>query len=410
MRSLLTLLFVIPVLLGRGQTQCFEFFPTSALSCAHETPDYLWLGTEEDGVIRFDKATSEMTYWNSSNSELPFDEIKSIATFDDDLLISADSVIVTFNEGMTTVLTDTIGGHLRINDQDDLIIAGNFAFVTWNGTQVTDYQQYIGLLNESCPICDHVTDIALDGDQMWLSHFGFYEFDILQNNNGDWSNWDWSNTPAGVFPIESWNEYNGITSKDGLVLATSWGGLKMYDQQTWSTLDVITEDSDTMQYGFNGICFDQLEGHWVGGIAQWPTMASGRLAYSDGDSWQIFEPFEQDSVNFHRLYPSPFQNTILYGLTSHGLLIVDKGCLGITSLPELEAPNLIVYPNPSSSNIQFTRPVYEAVTVYSLDGRIMKVEDQPPVSQINLSGMSPGGYVLRSASGRLNARIIVSRK
>jgi hypothetical protein len=393
---------LLMVMTAKSQDPCFELLGSYNIQCAAEEGNILWLGTEEQGLLAFNKAEQTFEEYNPDNSNLSEYRVRSLLLYQNDLLISTDSSLYFFDNGDFETYNDSLAGELLFHD-GRLLVGGNLNYYELE-SDVVVYEKDLGEeVVFSCGFCEQTTDMIIDSQgDVWLTHFGFYEFDILQFDGVEWTLHDHSTVSTDIFPIESWNPNNRLCSFEDQVLATSWAGLKTFENNGWElahtfTAPTIIEGSDTLLTP-TAIAADQNTGFWVGAMQNWQSSLSGKVAYHNGVDWQVFQPDLPDSTKFNRFYPSS-DPQIIYAATSLGLVIIDKSCLDLSVTTEPAAEETFVYPNPAKDVLRFSERFSGKARVFDLQGKLMLQVSLIDRQSLDISALPIGMYLLQLDSG-----------
>lgn len=396
-------LFALTILLGtatlvQGQS-CFTQVGEADILCLAETYQFLFMGTEESGMLKYDKITEEMTEINTGNSDIESDKVISIVWHIGQIYFSTDSALYHYNMSTTqiTTINDSISGVLAAGLGQRLLISGISDYYELIQGEIVYHQDLTDYVNFSCGICDRTTDVEVtDNGDVWISHFGFYEYDVLRYDGTEWTLYDITTHPE-LFPIESWAD-NRLDSKDGRLFSSSWGGLLIHEDESWEVIDSYSDPQvidglDTLLLGHTGLAFDQNQGYWFGTQRDWTIEGPARIAYFNTSDWQIIPLPADTSVDVTDVSASYIDSYIIYVTTNGGLFILNKECLGIVnSVSDLEPLDLGIYPNPSSGRIAFHEPMSGQLRIYDSLGSIVYRYTLDNSTSIDISQLPAGLY------------------
>ncbi|NNC83445.1 MAG: T9SS type A sorting domain-containing protein [Flavobacteriales bacterium] len=401
MRILVFLFSFSPIFL---QAQpCFTLIPASSVSSISETDTHMWFGTQQDGLYQWNKVSGEVESFTSLNSNIPSDRIHDLLFFGNDIWLSTDSSVLKFDNGEFTSFTSVDRARLAVRSTGLLIVADAQTYREFDGDQMVysyDLFETEGL-HFSCDICETTSHISVSPDgSVWLTHFGFYEFDILHYSDGNWELYDHNDPSADGLPVESFDPRNSILALEQEVLATSWGGLTSFDGAFWTSLHGIdtlgiVSPPDTMYGSPISLAFDHDQGYWTASSYQAFNDITARLAHFDQSSWQLYAL--PDTTLIHDIWASPFNTQLIYAATEHGLLKIDLDCtVGVTSQIQMKN-GLKLYPNPVNDLLTIILP-HDILTDYWIadsQGQIVQEgELARQESSIDVSRIKEGQYML----------------
>lgn len=381
-----------------GQDLCFELLGSTYVNDLVEFDGQLWVGTQE-GLVAYDPMGNITAQYDTDNSLCPGDNVHAVQNYNGDLIMSIDSALYWLDQGQFSPFADAVWGEMAVKS-GRLCVANGTTYYEFENDQLVYQKDLLEEVVFTCDFCDKTTDLVVDeSNTVWISHYGFYEYDIVSYDAEGWSLYDHATVSPDVFPVESWNDYNRLAAVENQILASSWAGLKMYDNGSW-TLNhswlnpVIISASDTL-YSVAGACADPLMGYWVGEFHHWQDLAPGRMAYWNGLEWQIFSAELPLTTDLHRLLPSNDGNYI-YAASNNGVLRVDRNCLGVeTSIGPTLEQQLVVYPNPSAGFVNFSKPVTGQVQILDAHGTMVFEKQIVGTSYIEISNLASGAYILR---------------
>ena len=213
-----------------GQIDCSTFVETGKIISITDTEDYVWCGTESDGLFRIDKSTLEIHSWNSTNSIITSNRIKSVIFYLDQIHFSSDSTIMVVADQTISERWGDKQGMLLIDAENYLIIAGRRNFYIYDSNGILTYEQnLIDLVGDQC--CMQTTDAAIDASgNIWLTHWDFYEFAMMKFDGTDWAVFDSNNS---ILPIES-PTFNQVECLGNKTYTSNWGGIFETSDDVWS--------------------------------------------------------------------------------------------------------------------------------------------------------------------------------
>lgn len=124
---------------------------------------------------------------------------------------------------------------------------------------------------------------------------------------------------------------------------------------------------------------------------------------------ELFETSEAICADYAFIYAES-QDTGLKVSAEQLLLVADQiqgfydqqtyTCSSLLSVGKEKLPALVVYPNPADQFLTIESPYPLEVTIFSSDGKRMITSDGP-VSSLNISGLQPGCYFLKTSDERI---------
>jgi hypothetical protein len=409
------ILFILSFLVGHSQSACFTKQNTYKINCFFESPTSIWIGTKEDGLLQWDKQTETVIAYNDTNAQLASNHIRSITSFNNAIIFSADSGIYKVDGNDFTLLIDSISGELGISPEGNLMIASDFMYYEWDSNGFSYQKDLFELVTFSCPICEGSSDLILDENgHRWITHHGFYEFDILEYDGTNWELHD-VNTTAGVLPIESFNEYNSLMAYDQKIQATAYAPYTFknsewkYDYSEGNY--IVTLDNDTLVRAITDLEPDVEKGYWVGTFYSSLAEDSTQVAYVRADQSFIFNLPDSSDLTITKIHSSLDGKSIFIG-TDFGLFQLDKTCLDLpTQVPEILPEIFSFYPNPVIDYIHFKKPVKGELSLLDINGKLVKSYPAGLYPSIDMSALQTGAYLLniKTENGSIQAiRLIKS--
>jgi ligand-binding sensor domain-containing protein len=397
---LIVLFLLINIALLLDAQSCLTQIGESDIQCISEDEQFIWLGTNQ-GLQRYDKLSEALTIWSSQNSALDEDLVISVQAYQGDILLSTESSLYKLDLFLDQIipLNDSLSGQLAEGNQGQLILAGGEYYYEFVESEVSYYQDLGELVTLSCPICDNSTDIeVMENGELWISHFGFYEFDLLHFDGESWTIYDSQSHPE-VFPIESWSD-NKLDSKNNVLLSTSWGGLLSHQNQEWAILDgysnpQVIVGEDTLLLGHTGVTYDQSNGFWFGTNYDYLEEGPAKLAYFNESDWQIIPLPGVIPYSVVDMLASNFDSNLIYIGTSEGFFILDKSCLGIVSgLSEINKIGVSIYPNPTREYLRFSQAITGDITLTNALGQHVFTAEMKNTEHLQLPNLTLGAYII----------------
>jgi hypothetical protein len=230
---------------------------------------------------------------------------------------------------------------------------------------------------------------------LWILRYAFYEFDILKFDGTIWTAFHSTNT--SVLPIESYN-FNGISSFQNTVFATSWGGLHQFEQGNWTNFydfsAPIINGQDTLYPPLAAVHYENTGYLWIGTDGR-DTNEPGRLLmYSFQDNLWHFISVIDSLPNIIREIQT--DNSRIYVGTSNGLGVVEKWCYLIATNPvEIKNNPIRIFPNPATNHITIENPMnieIQTIDFYDLNSRL--IQTFLPSEQLDITMLPKGFYIL----------------
>lgn len=377
-----------------AQGDCIETIVSESIISITDDQDYIWCGTEEAGLLRIDKETEEKTYWDMSNTDMKSNRIKSVVLYNDKLYLSSDSTVLLLQDEEIQVVHEDIEGLLIEDVSGDLLIAGRRDFYKMNTDEELTYHQVLTeVVFDQC--CSQNTDIAIDEDHnVWISHWDFYEFDIMKFDGNEWSVYDITNSDL---PIESPGP-NQITTDGNHVYASNYAGVYLFADNEWTN---ITNSVDNGQDNVEGLVtmsveFDSDNVLWL--AADNPLVEeTKKIAFQVAGQWYFVTNDDNGFAKINLFQESLDDASILYAGNKEGLIILDKTCLlpgvGIEELTDED--KVSVYPIPSSNIVHIASDMnIDRVELFDLTGNLV-LEQNNVLQDIHVKQYKPGVYLLK---------------
>jgi len=392
------LFFVVPQL--KAQEGCFEQVGNAHILCLAEDQQYIWAGTMNSGLLQYDKISESITYLNTSNSNIAANTIRSVIRYGGDIVFSTETAIYSYDGTTFTTLLDSLSGELGVNPFGHLIIAGNTDYYTWSAGNIVYHKNLLELVTFACDLCETTTDLKVAGNgDIWLSHYSFYEFDILQFDGTTWTLHDI--TTDSILPIESWSPHNRLLAWNGDIIATAIGQPYQLTNSAWSYTyengyTIVTQQDDTLKRSITDLELDAEKGYWVGSYFDFNSMEAGKVAYYNTHEWFIFELPMDSTVTVVRMHASTIEPGTVYIGTDAGLLVLDKVCLDLpTGISTPSKPTTVLFPNPGNGLVHLSQPVIAEVDVTDLHGRTVARFEASRRDYLDVSFLPSGTYFLQ---------------
>ena len=395
-----------------AQDSCFQQITDAHVLCIEEDAEKFYVGTYDRGLVEYNRVTLESTTYDSANSALDSYTIRALQMHNGMLYVSTDSSLYVLQNNELQLVNDSLSGELAIAQNGNLIVAANMMYYELSNNTIVYSKNLLDLVNFACDMCETTTDlvVAPDGD-VWISHFSFYEFDVLQYDGIVWTLHD-IRTTEGVLPIESWNPYNRLMWWSNTVFASAFSVYTYAENEGMWTHQgaelIVNHLGDTLKQAVTDMESYFDGSYWVGTYQGFETQDSkseaGSIAYYDGSNW-IFTQLPTDSAAaVVRLRVSTILNGALFVATTHGLYLADTKCLSFpTSVDEEEpSPGLTqrvnIYPNPTQGVVRFTAPITGTLEIWNTSGTRVAFVERGTWSSIDLSDLPKGVYVVHIRS------------
>lgn len=394
-----------------AQEACFTKIAEGQITCIEENFQFIWAGTYDQGLIKYDKFAQTVEYLDTSNSLIPSNNIQDLANLGPRMFMSTDSAIYSLHSTTPWLLTDSVNGALGIDSSGTLMSAAAHDFYIYDYSEILGptvnfdqvVQHSVDLLTLSTElfsclsVCDRSTDIlTTTSNETWISHYGFYEFDILQFDGTNWTVHDIQSS-NGVLPIESFGDYNRLAEYQNSILCTAVGKMYEYKDEQWTQYPPITNGNDTLGQTYFDIEADQVAGLWLGTFADDFSQTNGRLCYYDGANWEFFALPTDSAISILRIFASSIHDSLLYVGTTDGLYRLNKSCLPL-SIEAIQDQAFNIYPIPAKNELFIDIDGSCEVEVMDLSGRSVfstSVNGHGSGTSINTSTLVPGQYMLR---------------
>ncbi len=381
-----------------AQNACTTFIANDDIVSITDNAQFIYIATTESGLVQIDKSTLEKVYYNTSNTNLSTNKIKSVLNFDNTIYVSTDSALMVLVDNTFHGVSNNLEGLLAENSDGDLVVVGRRHCTILSPDLTENYTiDLTTVVADKC--CSMNSDIDFDADgNLWISHYDFYYYAVLKFDGTNWTLYDSNNADL---PIESFEPNNGITTNENKVVATCWGGLFELNDEDWSNIHnsdnpTIENEEDNIE-GFHTftIEYDANNIFWVG--TQNFQELPNKIAYQVDNEWYFLEDDENNWSGVNVIQESTTQNHILYAGTQNGLIIIDKNCLGLTTSDNaIFEEKVNIFPNPTNGILSIEIPVetfdYSIVDVV---GRLLYSEKGKMDKQVDVQYLPNGVYYLR---------------
>ncbi len=284
---------------GACDTEWITFTYGDNVRALADDGEHLWVGTGV-GVVRFDKATGDMTFHNRSNSMLPSDNILALAVDElGNLWIGAYAepgenewyssivaiVLVKFDGDNCTVYEVGFGvTHIDafvIDHQGNVWIGTDSRLVRLDGENWTHYRAS----NSGLPD-DYVTALAIDEQgSVWIGSGQYAESKGLAKFDGE--SWDVYNKDNSDLP-NNWIRHLAISRQGNLWVWTDGSEFVKFDGENWTAYK-------KSEFAVTGgavadLVVDSEENLWIAMEPPWIDWngVARSLAKFDGESWTAY--------------------------------------------------------------------------------------------------------------------------
>ena len=411
-------LIMSAILPSNAQSDCLDWMITSEILSIEEDNDFLYLGTDGNGLIKHDKNTQQSEYLNSQNSSLNEDVIKSLLFHDQNLYLSTDSSLYKYTSGDFILVNESIEGKLAHGMNNDLLIAGRRDFYILQNDSIIYHQDLMQVVQDAC--CNQFDDLTMDHlGNIWLVRHDFYEYDVLRFDGATWNVYGQENS---VLPIESW-QTNGLARVDNTVIAGNVGGLFKFENEEWTILSdyanpTIFENQDTIFGGITAMETDNSGGLWIAGLSGHFGAWTTAVAFNGNEGWKILTDESLNDPFVNIIFPSPIFDHKIHLGTTNGLLTIDKTCLELsTSTQEIQNYPFSIFPNPASDVITIqTGHIKDdeySLGIYNSNGSLIyeSIENGRRSVKVNLTHIPDGLYfvVIKTAFQHSFGKLFVTR-
>lgn len=373
---LFTLFTTIIPQVSFSQSNCITTYWSENITTFEEDSANLWIGTKEHGLVKFDKNTHVKTYFDTTNSSISSNKISSLLIYDDKLIVSTDSSLLRFENGIFTTITDTIRNGLLIADNANKLVVAEVHANVKNKIYFLQNDTIVHTLNlvGGGFAMENIDLTKDDSGNMWLVQNIFYNFDLFKFDSLSYQVFNNSNTAfVGPNPFGS-----SITSRgDSLYLALSDGIYKynnswelQYKSQ-FPNVEIIN-GTDSIKRSITALDWDINGDLWCGAVSS--DINEFQLAYLSDSIWNFLPPMDSTSSYISKIHISSFDNNIVFVGSKNGLQIIDKNCLNsITSILETNRGiDITIFPIPSTGNIKIQYSegiVIQKMTLLDINGK-----------------------------------------
>ena len=352
MKILIALLLCLNI--GYSQNSCFDIlFEDYNISSVTDDHQFIWVGTFNNGLISYNKDTSEIIFYNTSNSAISSNSIQSVLKSNNRLYVSSEDSLMTFLNNSFQEISTTIQGVMTIAPNGNLAIAAPYEFnIIDLDNQIAYTKDLLAVVTPSC--CGKTTDIEYDiNGKLWLSNYAFYEYDIITYDGLTWEVFDVNNS---ILPIESFYNFNGLTVHDNTTLVTNNGAvMHKFENDDWSiehsqeTPSILNAEENIDNLLINAIEFDFDGDLWIG-AGDYQNTTSGKIAYKHQDEWSFVYDELSDMPGINIFKESQYDSNLMYAASNDGLIILNKNCLRL-SIENVNAVSneISIYPNPTNN-------------------------------------------------------------
>jgi len=413
MRLLIVLLFCFQ--LCYSQTSCFEtLFDGYNISSVTDDHQFIWVGTYNNGLISYNKDTSEILFYNTSNSEISSNTIQSVLKLNNRLYVSSDSSLMAFANNSFQEISTTIQGVMAMAPNGNLAVAAPYEFNLLDlDNQITYTKDLLTLVTPSC--CGKTTDIEYDiNGRLWLSNYAFYEYDVITYGSGSWDVYDVNNS---ILPIESFYNFNRLAVNDDVVMVTNNGSnMHKYKNYLWSlehsfeNPSIFNEQETIDGLIINAIEFDIDGVFWVG-AGNYDNSSFGKIAYKIENDWKFLDNNSEELPGVNLFVESQYDLDIIYAASNNGLLIINTNCLTLSTVDyQAESNDVVIFPNPTNGvlNIDIKDSKTFSFQLINYLGQIVLSETDFSNNTIDLSRFASGVYnlVIELEASRVNKKIL----
>jgi hypothetical protein len=250
------------------------------INCLADEGEYIWIGTDRDGLVKLRKSTGDSIVYTTSNSGLPDDYVRAIAIDKQgNKWIGTDRGLAKFDGVNWTVYNASNSGlptnwiyAIAVDPQGNKWIGTYSGLVKFDGVRWTVYNTS----NSGLP-SDWVLAIAIDGQgNKWIgTSGGLAKFDGV-----NWTVYETSNSGLPFDNIlaiaidEQGNKWIGT----GNLLLANGKGLVKFDGVNWTVY--TTSNSGLPFNNVHAIAIDEQGNKWIG--------TKGGLAKFDGINWSVY--------------------------------------------------------------------------------------------------------------------------
>ena len=356
----------------------------------------IWVGTT-CGLVKIDKSSSLTIFYNSANSGLPDNHIRSIAIDGNGTKwIGTQSGGLAKFDGVSWAVYNTTNSGLPDNEVSFIAIDGSGSkwIGTDNGLSEFDGNAWTvyNVTNSGLPD-NYVTSIAIDGSgNKWIGTDG----DGLAKFDG--ATWTVYNDTNSGLP----GDYVASIAIDGggnKWIGTAFGGLAKFNDATWTVYS--SSNSGLPDNTVNSIAIDGSGIKWIGTF--------GGLAKFNGATWSVYNTLNSGLLdNNVTSIAIEGKGNIWIGEYNGGLAVFSDNNSAIKlnhgSALNQHAPLCWNYPNPFKQKTLINYNVLEngpvSLRIYSLDGHLI---------QTLVNARQTAGYYSVSWDGKNDKGKVIAR-
>ncbi len=406
-RNVLLILTVAFSTAALSQTNCITQKWGESIIAFEEDSMFLWIATNDSGLIRFNKQTQVKTYYTTANSNISSNKILSLLYYNNELILSTDSSLLRFTNNSFTTINDTTKGLMVENLNGNLVIVeredySNGAIYTLQNDSII---QQIDICNAAQSQCLDNNDITIDSlGNIWIVRSEFYAFDVGKFNGTNYQSFS-----ALGFPIDAFNP--SISSNGNLIVMSNYKGIFTYNGAWQFTIphDQIINGNDTLNQYLTSIELESNGNLWAGTNSGIFADQPGRIIYLNNGVWDFLPQTDSLPSFITTFHLSNFDTNIVYVGSTNGFMIIDKGCLGLinTISESKEEISLLVFPNPSKEVINIRLPGNSRIeNSILIDVNGKKIKQFGNESELSIFGVPNGLYLLQVTT---NKRIITKK-
>jgi ligand-binding sensor domain-containing protein len=311
-----SLFLVLPGLLNlvsaQGQSDWEIFADGHTVNVLAESPSYIWAGTR-GGLIQIDRNTDEQIVRNTGNSDLPHNNVNSLAVDSQQVLwISTQKGLAKLDQGILTCISDSLRGALAIDDQNRLWIANETALYSYDQGVVQKYpypfMQMFG----------YQLSFNQGTGELWGTAYTFGAFLVFRFDGTNWQTYDTNNTNL---PFEGPDNTIATTPFGDIYVGLS-GGLYKYDNDsTWQRFD--STNSPIKSVLIYQIAADQTGTLYI--LEQDDFQQPVNLYQLQSGSWSIISTVPDSLVSMTNMLASSIRDERWVFDVTHGLYKENQG-------------------------------------------------------------------------------------
>lgn len=226
--GLLLLLSLFHTLTAQHNDNWQIFADGKSINVLAESPSHIWAGTR-GGLIQIDRNTDEQLVRNTGNSDLPHNNVNSLAVDSQQVLwISTQTGLAKLDQGVLTCISDSLRGALAIDDQNTLWIANESALYSYDQGIVQKFpypfMQMFG----------YKLSFNQGTGELWGTAYTFGAFLVFRFDGTNWQTYDTNNTNL---PFEGPDNTIATTLFGDIYVGLSGGLYKYENDSTWQRFD-----------------------------------------------------------------------------------------------------------------------------------------------------------------------------